>query len=271
MVSTGTSWPWLTKKFFGIVLLFALTVLSTSFSNSLHANTETSQAANENPWRFMEDTNGVKVYLRDYPDSKSPEFKAATTVESSMSSIIAVLLDSEACPRWVHQCKHAFTIITVNAREQYVYQQNQLPLVRDRDIILHATLSHQDNGKIVTIELEAAPDYCDENALPRCEEIRDSKLVRVKQATGYYRLIEIAPNIVDVIWQQHIDPAGFLPGWLARSQLLNLPLKSLHALHDLVQETRYQQTGLMIDEDGLRVTYEESQSVEESPTVKVNP
>lgn len=212
-------------------------------------------SAEDAEWELKKEEQGISLYFRNYPDSGIPEFKAVTGIDSSLVSVLAVLLDIPACERWVHQCQTSFILKTVNSREQYVYQINRLPLVKDRDIILHAGLTHSEDLNRVQINLAAAPALCQQQPPPACDKIEQGRYIRVHQSVGYYRLEAQGPDNVVVTWQQHIDPGGSLPGWLARSQLANLPMRSLKALKKIVKEEKYRNAEFAPSNGGIEIRY----------------
>jgi len=206
----------------------------------------------EAEWTLEKEKNGISLYLRDFPGSKIPEFKGVIRVKSSMASIVALLLDIESCTEWIHQCGDSFLIEVINPKEQYVYQINKLPFVKDRDIILRATLDHFNNGKLVVIRLEAQTKQCrdlvsDVNQSV-CKNINRKKYVRVVDSSGSYQLKQVNDQEITITWQQHIDPGGRLPKWLIRSQLLDIPMHTLNNLRDMVNKNKYQNTSLVFDE-----------------------
>jgi len=60
---------------------------------------------------------------------------------------------------------------------------------------------------------------------------------------------------IHITWQQHVDPGGLLPGWLTKSLLKNLPLKTLEGLHEMVEKPRYSHAELQRVEGGIKVVY----------------
>lgn len=210
-------------------------------------------------WKLEKTKDKVAFYLRDYPGTSIPEFKAVTQIQATMASILAVLLDIKAYPEWVHQCTRAFTIDAENDQEQYVYQVSRLPLARDRDMILHAELSHSNHGRVVVIQLEAEPDYCKKNKVPACKQIDPSRYIRVEESLGSYRLKRLNGSLVELTWQQYINPGGKLPSWLIRALISDIPVKTLNALHDMVQRPEYQNSRLVFDGGTLLVVGPENQ------------
>ena len=56
-------------------------------------------------WQFQKETEGIKVYYRESPDSKIKELKATLIVESSLSAAVKVISDAARFPDWVYKCK----------------------------------------------------------------------------------------------------------------------------------------------------------------------
>lgn len=190
-------------------------------------------------WRLEKTQEKVEFFLRDYPGSSIPEFKAVTQIPTSMTAIVAVLLDVESYPKWVHRCRESFTLETVDTHEKYVYQVNRLPFARDRDLILHAELSRQSHEGEIVIHLEAAPDYCERNSVAACDRIEPDRYLRIEESEGSYRLAQLDENTVEVTWQQYLDPGGRLPGWLVRRSISTIPINTLNALHEMVKRPEY--------------------------------
>lgn len=207
----------------------------------------------EADWRLDKQEKGVSFYLREYPGSPIPEFRAVTVIPASMARVLAVLLDVENYHRWIHRCEQSFTVATSGGREQYIYQQNKLPWVRDRDIILRARLSHQNDARQVDIALKAVPEYCHKHPSPSCDRIDADPYVRITKATGSYRLIALNDETVEVIWQQHLDPGGKLPRWLVKGLLSEIPMESLASLREVVGDAKYRHSRIVFEGDSLRI------------------
>lgn len=201
-------------------------------------------------WQLHEEKRGVLLYLRDYPNSPIPEFKAETQIKSSVASVLGVLLHTEACPEWFHQCERATILEAINPHETIVYQVNKIPFARDRDILFRAKLNFKENGDTILIDISSAEGYCLNNDNEVCADINASKHIRVTQVQGQYRLQKLDDENTKVTWQQYLDPAGSLPSWVIRSQLDNLAFNSLKGLREQATKKDYQSLRLRI-ENGL--------------------
>lgn len=53
-----------------------------------------------------------------------------------------------------------------------------------------------------------------------------------------------------MVWVQHTDPNGALPGWLVNSLLVDIPVQSMEELERVANSERYQGYRLIYDEQG---------------------
>ncbi len=189
-------------------------------------------------WQVQKEKPPVTYSTRSSPLPALPEFKAEVTVQAPMSVVKNILMDFARHPQWVFGCQRSDIIALDNYTDATVYQITQLPIVRNRDVIMAAKARDGENNQgqpTFTVTLEAAPDFCQNNTSAGCQRVNQSKLVRVRQAQGSFTLTELAPGQTQVIWQQYLDPAGNLPAWLYRANLAQVPIKTLRNLKQLVE------------------------------------
>ncbi|MEM1121377.1 MAG: hypothetical protein AAGJ18_13075 [Bacteroidota bacterium] len=68
-------------------------------------------------WELRKDKKGIKVYVRNHPDSPIKQLKMNFSVEASMSAIVLLLQDIAAIPDWVYKCPEAKSLKKINANE----------------------------------------------------------------------------------------------------------------------------------------------------------
>lgn len=204
-------------------------------------------------WQANGERKNIRLFIRDYPDSNIPEFKAVVQIPSSMASVLAVLLDIESSPQWIHQCGEATLLDQPSASEKIIYQVNKIPLAKDRDFILRAQLSFSGDAESVRINLETSNDFCIHQPSDICQRIKQSKYVRINQLVGQYHLQQIDDNLIEVNWQQFVDPGGKLPSWLIKSQLDNIAFKTLDGLRKQVKKPAYKNAQLRVVDGDLEI------------------
>ena len=101
--------------------------------------------------RDAETPHAIELEFEQVADSGVPKFTAVTRLQAPMSKVMSVLMDFSRWPEWVYGCKRSEVLQIIGYQEAYVYQVTALPLVRDRDAIVHARLSSNDSGDKLTI------------------------------------------------------------------------------------------------------------------------
>jgi hypothetical protein len=163
--------------------------------------------------------DGIELRFEDFPDSSIPAFVAKIRIKSSMGNLMLILMDFSSWPDWAYGCERIEVLQTVGFTEAYLYQVTSVPVIRNRDSILHA-ISTTSDGETV-IDFESVPDFCLESETAACERS--------------FSLNQISNEEVEVTWRQHQDPEGLVPEFLVRSNLSDIPLKSLTRLKALAE------------------------------------
>lgn len=184
-------------------------------------------------WQPESEGKDVRVDFRAYPGSAIPEFRAVVTIDASRSSVVSVMTDFGGWPEWVYGCRHAEILQTIGYTRAYVYQVTELPVVRDRDMLMHAEMKAMDDE--VVIEVESVPNYCENNERSSCRVPNESDLVRVTELSATFRIKQLDNDQVEVSWHQHLDPGGNIPSWATRLMLGKVPTWTLRRLKQLVE------------------------------------
>jgi hypothetical protein len=181
------------------------------------------------------DENGVKVYTRKIEGSSLKEFKGVTAIKTSLTSLVALMDDTEALPRWLHNCGAARLVQMINERERITYTTVKAPWpVADRDTVTYSKIVQDAKSKIITIYLKGMPDRY---------PVQSGK-VRVPSLKGFWQFIPNKNGYVTVIYQLHSEPGGAIPDALANSTVTDIPYYTLLNMHKIVKEEKYQSAKL---------------------------
>lgn len=187
----------------------------------------------DNPAEFTleKDKNGVKVYTRKIEGSSLKEFKGVTAIKTSLTSLVALMDDTDALPRWLHNCGAARLVENINFAERITYTTVKAPWpVSDRDTVTYSKIVQDPKTKVVTIYLKGMPE----------KYPRQSGKVRVPSLKGFWQFIPSKGGYVTVIYQLHSEPGGALPDALANSTVTDIPYYTLLNMHRIVKEEKYQ-------------------------------
>ncbi|WP_353050330.1 START domain-containing protein [Marinobacter sp. C7] len=191
-------------------------------------------------WRLRKEAGNIRIYTTEQPGSKFEAFKAEALLDTPIENVMAVMINPGSCTEWVHNCSESYAFGRGDFHDRYAYSVNDMPWpVTDRDYVLRIrTRGDRSSGEIV-MDLNATPGQRAEN----------SNRIRVDRSDTLYRFIPEG-NRTRMIWVQHTDPNGALPGWLVNSLLVDIPVRSIQALEEVAGKSRYQGFELLWDERG---------------------
>lgn len=192
-------------------------------------------AAGDGPWQLKRSRDGIKVYTRTVAGSKFRAVKATATIHTRLSSIVAMVRDTRACPHWQAMCAEARALKVISPTDVYVYQVTHLPWpASDRDVTAHV-LWHQNP---VTLTVTMTAHAVDGLMAPQPHR------VRVTQATTYWRFQPAGHGMVNVTTEAHIDPGGPLPAWIVNMLIVNSPFKTMSNIRRLLASGRFKNAHL---------------------------
>jgi len=209
------------KNFRLVTLLLFISFISSSFT-----------VLQSREWKKAYDKKGILIYTRS-TSSGFKEFRAITTINKPMKSVLAVMKDYKAHPEWMLAIKECEKIKQVNSCTRYLYYMIRLPWpLSNRDLVSKSSFSAQKDGSVL-MRMEAAPT----------KKAKVKKRIRIKKAKGYWKVIPLKGNKTKVIYQYASDPVG-LPAWLVNMFLLDAPLNTFEGLKKQVQKEKYRTSNL---------------------------
>lgn len=211
-------------------------------------------AGSEHDWQQVRDEDGIKVYLKKYWSDEVKSFRGEVLINTSLDSLLAVILDINACSDWVHRCKNPLLLLRKAFSEGYHYQVHKLPFpARNREFIFHSTITRSLKTSSVSIHMNVVPEFCAQNTSTTCSLIGNTSLLRVKHSHGHYLLEPLQDSLTRVTWTHHTNPEGNLPVWLINRLIREMPFQTLQGLRKKVFEDKYQKAKLIIDSHGKMV------------------
>jgi len=212
--------------------------------------------SSEYAWTKVKDQNGIQVYTKQYLKNDIKSFKATISINTSIDSILAILMDLKACNKWIHHCKQSTLLLRKSFSEYYHHQVQSFPfLAQNRHFILHSKITYYPKNGNILISMNAITNFCVDNK-SLCRNIGNTDhLIRIKHSHGYYLLETLHDNTSRVTWVQHTNPEGDLPIWLINQMIQNLPYKTLLGLRKEVFKAKYQNKRLNINHEGKMIGF----------------
>lgn len=185
--------------------------------------------------KLKKEAEGLEFQVLDYAGSEVAGFRAAIRIHSSLQQAMMVLTDYSQLPHWAWGVRDVRVLELISFNEAYIYQKVAVPLFKDRDLIIHGLTSKDEEARGMRIELNVAADYCSEQTSEICTQVNDSSKVRITRFKGLFLVRELDKNLVEVNWQQHMEPGGYIPAWAMHMMLKRVALQSLGRLKTLVE------------------------------------
>lgn len=228
----------------GVACALLVTVLAT---NTAKAELP---AENADSWELQEEVDNIRIYTTEQHDSSFKAFKAVALIDAPIENVMAVMVNPKSCMEWVHNCLEAYSFGKGDFHDRYAYSVNDLPWpVTDRDYVLRIrTHGDKASGEVV-MNLDATPG----------KRAEVNGRVRVNRSDTLYRFIPEG-NKTRMIWLQHTDPNGSIPGWLVNSLVVEIPVKSLQTLEQTAQKERYQGFKLIYNDNNQLIDVRSSDS-----------
>ena len=177
-------------------------------------------------WELQKDKKGIKVWTKDYPNSKFKQFKATATFEAELENIVAVFLDIENMSKWYDRIEKVTLVEKFSNLEGTYRIDFQLPWpVKDRISAVRAVLHHDPSTNVVTVKTKYEDGI-----------IKESKRLVVTDIHSEWILTPTEDGKVEIFHKGYMHPAGSLPAWIANSGVKDGPVKTLSALREILPD-----------------------------------
>ena len=178
----------------------------------------TSVSFAQTEWKLKKDANDIKIYTRSVPNEKLDEYKAVTTIKTSIENVLQELISA---PKYYDQCESgiSYYIKKLEDNQHLFYARKDLPWpVKDRDLITLLTVEKITDTKY-KLKLESLPNAIEER----------EKTIRIKKLMGFW-LLEKIDDSTKVTQQLFVNPEGSLPAFVTNSLLIKGPFKTFSEL-----------------------------------------
>jgi hypothetical protein len=159
-----------------------------------------------NDWMLVHESEQLRVERRPYQGSGLDELRGVLRLEASLNALMALLKDAPFNSHWVYRSGGARVLAEEGYARVTVYGIVDAPLpLRDRDTVVRFDYKqHPDTGEIL-ISISNFPDYIPAN----------DGYVRVPEFGGFWKLRPLPAGQVEVTYQVHGAPGGWVPMLLA--------------------------------------------------------
>ncbi len=207
-----------------IPLLFAIMFLSINTFSQSNAD-----------WELKRDKGGIKVYMREVPDSDIKELKFETEIEASLNAVAAILTNVEGFDDWVYASVISKTIKKVSDTEVFYYTEIDFPWpMSNRDLILHSKFWQDPHT--LSIHSKTSSEHTLE---PEIDGI-----VRITKTDIHWIFTPIGNGRVKIDYYLNSDPGGSIPVWMINLAADQGPLQTMIKFKEEIAKEKYRNAKL---------------------------
>ncbi len=186
-------------------------------------------------WELKKETEGIRVYLRDNPDSPIKELLIETEMEASLSSVAALLNDADHYYLWVYKTSRSELVQKLSPHRIVYHSVSDFPWpLSDRDLYVLSEMRQDPQTHALFSTSRLWPD-----APPP-----DDDYVRIPYFYSQWTFTPLPEGRLHVRYFLRSDPGGYLPAWLVNLALDQGPVATIEAFRQMVNQPPYRQAQL---------------------------
>lgn len=184
--------------------------------------------AAEVPAKLAIDRQGIKVWTYQIAGNPALNYRATTTLNSSLSTVAALIVSPEDAPQWAPYVHRIDVISPLDATGVTIYRMELgLPFpLQNRDVVIRSQLSQAEDGS-VSLHSEAVKDT-------RAPE--RSGVVRVTRYQGSWHIKAVGKGQVEVTTSGYADLGGAVPLSFANIFVQQQPFEMLRNMRSYIQQ-----------------------------------
>lgn len=204
-------------KAFRRIIIFTVTFLSITISMSY---------AQEQPWNFIKEKDGIKIYTRSDESNPVKSFKGETDVKTSMDKISSIIGRVESFDWWDDDISEIKVLEYQEEKLIRYYLVYDVPWpLSDRDLCVEAIITHDPVTKSRTVF--ATP-------LTGVIPINPDK-VRIQNYWQKWVMTDTGNGTIHLVLEGSVDPGGNIPSWLINMVITDTPLNIMRKVRELVE------------------------------------
>lgn len=175
------------------------------------------------PWVFIKEKDGIKIFTRKELNSSLKSFKGETTFQAKVEKLCLLLGNGKNFDWWGKDIRGIKVLAHQENKFIQYYLIYSVPWpFSDRDLLVEATITEDpvtgERTYFAKPLLNVIPDAPD--------------LVRVKKYWQKWSVRPMENGYVHVLLEGFVDPGGYIPSWLYNMVITDKPFTVMRALRE---------------------------------------
>jgi len=179
------------------------------------------------PWEFIKEKDGIKIYTRKEAGSSLKSFKGVTDIYAPTEAVYNLIGNVKNLDWWDKNLREIKVLHYEKEKKAQYYLVYDSPWpVADRDLCVDATITTDPVTGIRTV-----------SAVPLLNVIPENpSYVRIKHYKQSWTLIPNGKGMVHAILEGAVDPGGHVPDWVYNMVITETPLKVMRGIKQLLEK-----------------------------------
>ena len=172
-------------------------------------------------WVFVKEKEGIRLFTRKEPNSSVKSFKGDVYLHTQIEKVYSLITNVKNFDWWDDDISEIKVLQYEKDKVIQYYLIYDVPWpIADRDLVVdsHITIDLATG----TISVEARSLL---NVIPE-----KPNLIRIKKYWQKWTLVPVEKNLVHLILEGSVDPAGSVPAWLSNMVITETPLKVIRSV-----------------------------------------
>lgn len=180
-------------------------------------------------WTRAVDNNGIKIWTKTYNERGIKQFKAETTYNANIQTVVAALMDVEGSSKWYDMVSKV-TVLKRFSKTEAIYRIdfNFPAFTTDRYSTVKASIRKD----------EATGDYLVKTKYEPYKIEADKSKVFVDNIESEWRITAIDDQHTKVYHAAFMDPNGSIPVWMINTSVTSGPVSTLTELKKVLNRYR---------------------------------
>lgn len=180
-------------------------------------------------WQLAKEDQGIKVSLAPMPGSDYKEYKVEFTIAATLTELVAINIDVPGTSGWMDGVESS-TKVSGNDQRYITHTITKVPWpAKDRDAVAETWVEQNPDTLETFVRFRSA-----DGVVPVSK-----KYERVRSIRGFWQFTPKGDGSVAVVYQNHVEPGGSIPGWLSNMFVIDVPMASVKGMFKALKAGRY--------------------------------
>ena len=175
------------------------------------------------PWNFIKEKNGIKIYTRIESGKSLKSYKGVTDINAPAEKVFALIEDVNKTEWWDKNLTQIKVLLYEKYKRAQYYLVYNLPWpVTDRDLCVD-----------VSVTIDPATGVRKITATPLAGVFPERHdMVRIREYQQTWIVEPAGKETSHVVLEGFVDPAGNIPDWLSNMLIVDSPIKIISGVKE---------------------------------------